>query len=203
MMDRRNFILGLGSLPLTTGPVLSETGYVALKDLAARKGLLYGAAINLHTVTNDQSLANLITRECNVIVPEWEMKWMATQPGTGLEDFSAADKIAQFAMCNNLLLRGHTLAWGASIPEWAKNILRAGKNKNVLRDHITKEVTHFSKSVFEWDVANEAIEPMHRLPNGYRNSPLYRAFGLDWVTEALIAAHTAAPDAVYTTTITA
>ncbi|MGB8603399.1 MAG: endo-1,4-beta-xylanase, partial [Rhizomicrobium sp.] len=82
MMDRRNFILGLGSLSLAAGPALSETGDVALKDLATRKGLLYGTAINLHTVINDLPLAKLITRECNVIVPEWEMKWKATQPAT-------------------------------------------------------------------------------------------------------------------------
>ncbi len=50
-------------------------GIDSLKDLALRKGILYGAATEHGKLSGDPEFAALFAQQCDLLVPEGELKW--------------------------------------------------------------------------------------------------------------------------------
>lgn len=131
-------------------------GTLSLKQRAAAKGIIYGAAGNYRALTQDRDYARLFAETCGILVPENELKWAALRPAPDQFDFERSDWLAQFAKDNGMLFRGHTLAWHQSNPDWLKDIT-AQKAEQVLVKHINTVVKHFAGRIHSWDVVNEAI----------------------------------------------
>ena len=77
---------------------------------AAQSGRYFGTAMGSNAVGNslDTSIA---AREFTMVTPENEMKPDATEPNPNQFNFSAGDRIYNWATQNGLRVRGHTLAW--------------------------------------------------------------------------------------------
>jgi endo-1,4-beta-xylanase len=128
-----------------------------LRQQGDRLKLLISAAVNpAHLDEPDYAAA--LSRELNCIEPENAMKWRALRPDRSTFNFSAADRIVEFAKAHNQLVRGHTLAWHVKNPAWLtdRNFSPA-ELATILREHIERVMKYYAGKVFAWDVINEAF----------------------------------------------
>ncbi|MBE9013719.1 endo-1,4-beta-xylanase [Pseudanabaenaceae cyanobacterium LEGE 13415] len=132
-------------------------GSLSLKQRAAAKGIIFGAAANQRDVVRDTEYAQVLAKDCGILVPENDLKWADLRPSPDQFDFQRGDWMAQFTKQHGLLLRGHTLAWHQSNPEWLKDITRQ-QAEQVLVKHIHTVVKHYAGRMHSWDVVNEAID---------------------------------------------
>jgi endo-1,4-beta-xylanase len=177
-----------------------------LQQLASKKrpGFLIGSDAALWAVTGNQQYNTvLFGGNFGIITPENAMKWQFTEPQPGLYDFHEADALVNDALKNGLEVHGHALVFSEALPSWVQNlptVTPADKAnvKQIMVDHITALVSHFSGRVGEWDVVNEPIADYGTF-NGnsiiYRDNVFYRAMGQDYIAIALEAAHAADPKA--------
>ncbi len=175
-------------------------GNTALRERAAAKGLLYGAAARRGDLEADPSLAIQYGRECNVLVPEWELKWSAgsslLRPTPSSFNFTDADWMVNFAQAQDLIFRGHTLIWHLCLPSWFETTVTRNNAEQFLVQHIKTVVGHFAGRISSWDVVNEAIEPNDGRADGLRNTPWLNFIGEDYIDLAFRVAAISDPKAL-------
>ena len=167
----------------------------ALRDIAASKGLLFGAAVRSNQLRGNSEFAEVLVIHCNVLVAEVEMKWTALERVQGTLDFAGADRIAAFARMHKQQLRGHTLVWHEGLPAWLPLAVVTGDAGELLERHITAVCTHFGAQVACWDVMNEAVQPDHGRADGLRRSMWLDRLGPGYIDKAFHTAKAAAPQA--------
>lgn len=173
MPDRRDVLkmaglagLGCGA-PLLAGLAPAQDQSPSLRALAEARGMRFGSAVSAHGgggVANPDYTAVLL-RECDLVVPENEMKWQALRPSEHAFAFDAADRIVAFAAANGLAVRGHNLLWNR--PKWQPAWLNdhdfgvrpAGNAAALLTDHIITVCTRYKAQIASWDVVNETVLP--------------------------------------------
>ncbi|RCJ32890.1 glycosyl hydrolase family 10 [Nostoc minutum NIES-26] len=205
LIGRRSFLLGLGSLATLSAVVMSKaadrnqqiqaldrhnrnfliTEGFSLKERAANKGLIYGAAARQIDLSSNASYAAAIVQNCNMLVPEWEFKWIAgnarLRPSPEQFDFTAADWMANFAATHGQLLRGHTLVWHDSLPEWFKTSVNSRNAAQLLEKHIQTVVKRYAGKIHSWDVVNEAIKIEDGRSDGWRITPWLELLGPNYL----------------------
>lgn len=216
-IGRRAFLLGLGSLAgagaVSVGGGLSQlnnqilaiasqgrdftvVGETPLRDRAAAKGLIYGAATVKRMLDSDPEYARRFAQECGILVPDWQLKWRTVHPTPKSFDFAAADWLAEFARAHQMLFRGHTLVWHEDLPPWFQEQVNSQNAKQILLKHITTLVKHYAGKIHSWDVVNEAILPDDHQVRGLRNTPWLKLLGPDYIEIAFRAAAEADPRAL-------
>src|SRR3990167_3125723 len=115
-----------------------------LKNIAASKGLIYGAASGQTYLDTDNDFATAFKKECKMLVPEGSLKWNVLRPTSSTFDFTSGDWQANFANQNNMLFRGHTLVWYAALPAWFAGTVNAQNAQQYLTDHITTVVGRYA-----------------------------------------------------------
>ena len=194
-LRRRQILKWGGGLCLAAAtPAIAQSE----NTLAEKRGIFYGCAMKSLQIHDDPDFTAAVLRECNAIVPEYELKRIILQPEPDRYDFAGGDLLADFAGKNGLRMRGHTLVWHIANPAWLENELAtAPSEKKPLLDYIEKVTTHYGKRLEAWDVVNEAIGPEEGDLSGLRvSSPWHKAFGPDYVDHAFRAAREHAPDAM-------
>lgn len=171
-------------------------GNQSLGARAAAKGILYGASARRSNLFEDTAFAARFVQECRMLVPERAMKWQALRPSLDKFDFEGADQLVGFATQHDLKLRGHTLVWHQSLPNWFEEQVTPQNAEQVLVKHIQTVVGHYAGKMHSWDVVNEAIQPKEGKPDGFRNSPWLQLMGQDYVELAFRVAAEADPDAM-------
>jgi endo-1,4-beta-xylanase len=165
----------------------------ALRELAEARGILIGAAVN-PALLEDAVYAETLAREFNLVVPENVMKFGPTQPARDRYEFSAADRLVEFAQAHRLKVRGHAFVWHQMMPRWLTGgTLSDSEVAAILRDHIQAELGHFKGKVFAWDVVNEATA--NDPPHGPRQTFWLEKVGPDYIDKAFRWAHEADPSA--------
>lgn len=102
---------------------VAPTDVTPLKDLAAAKGMRFGSAVGvLKGGFNDPRTPELLARECNIIVPENELKMYTTHNTADGYNFAPGDLLLKFAQDNKMAMRGHNLFWARDefTPQWLK-----------------------------------------------------------------------------------
>lgn len=173
-------------------------GNSTLRQRAANKGLIYGVAVRKSALSADTHLEEIVTRECGIIVPEWELKWNFLRPTPNTFDFSQADWLANFAGQHQMLFRGHTLVWHekAALPQWFETTVNHENARQILITHIETVVSHYAGKIHSWDVVNEAIEVADGREDGLRNTPWLEFLGTDYIDIAFRTAAAADPKAL-------
>ncbi|MBD2504264.1 endo-1,4-beta-xylanase [Anabaena azotica] len=135
-----------------------EISTTPLRQLAAAKGMRYGAAIAGDALQKEADYANLLARECSIATPNGELKWSATEPQPGVFTFTAADAIAKFCQNNNMAMHGHTLVWHTARPDWVP-YPPTPSSFSIFERHVRGVMGHYRNSTVlkSWDVANEVI----------------------------------------------
>ncbi len=173
-------------------------GKASLKAHAQKRGLVMGAAVHMPTLEKDPAMQQLIPEQFGMLVPENELKWRALRPAQDRFDFSASDALFDFAAKHHLLMRGHTLAWHNSVPEWLEKSPAALEVRPLLVEHIRTVMGRYRGRVQSWDVVNEAILPKDGQPGGLRKSFWYERVGPDYIDLAYRTAREADPNAKLT-----
>jgi endo-1,4-beta-xylanase len=166
---------------------------VTLRDLAAKRGIDFGAAVAVGPLAAETEYSDTLKREFSMVVSENAFKWESLHLTPRLYYFDDTDAIVAFAEANGMKVRGHTLVWHNQNPSW---LPRAIKTRDeaiaVLKDHIQTVVGRYKGRIAAWDVVNEAMDDS---TGELRESPWLAAIGPDYIALAFQFAHEADPDA--------
>ncbi|MFI1002619.1 endo-1,4-beta-xylanase [Streptomyces galbus] len=183
----------VGVLGVVTPLVTPPTAHAAESTLgaaAAQSGRYFGTAIASGRL-GDSAYTTIANREFNMVTPENEMKIDATEPQRGQFNFTAGDRVYNWAVQNGKKVRGHTLAWHSQQPGWMQS-LSGSSLRQAMIDHINGVMAHYKGKIAQWDVVNEAYADDGS--GGRRDSNLQRT-GNDWIEVAFRTARAADPSA--------
>lgn len=184
----------------------------SIRYYAEQKGVRIGVAVPSSNVALGNStdvMTSIIRDEFNMVVTENELKWDWCEPSQNYFNFAEGDKLLSFAEANGSYMRGHTLAWHSQVASWVssdgkKNDKNWTKQQlmDILKNHVTKVVTHYKGRIGEWDVVNECLDDDQSIvrndPSGYKlraQSVWTIACGEAFIDSAFVWAHRADPDA--------
>ncbi len=202
-VSRRNFVAGalaLAVVPVTGNSVRSETaasGFEpSLASLASSKGLFFGAAAHASQIVDDKDFADLLARECACLVPEWDMKWKPLQPSLASFAPEGMDSFVDYANRMGLWMRGHTLFWHGSLPDWFNHeVQSAGDWDRVIVPYVNYVGARYGEKLHHWDVLNEVINPQDGRRDSLRKWRMTKVFGAGFAPRAFEIAHAVAPQA--------
>ncbi|MFI1223559.1 MULTISPECIES: endo-1,4-beta-xylanase [unclassified Streptomyces] len=191
----RSLLLALvvGVLGVVTPLVAPPTSHAAENTLgaaAAQNGRYFGTAIASGKLS-DAAYTTIAGREFNSVTAENEMKIDATEPQRGQFNFTAADRVYNWAVQNGKQVRGHTLAWHSQQPGWMQS-LSGSTLRQAMNDHINGVMAHYKGKIAQWDVVNEAFADGG---SGARRDSNLQRTGNDWIEVAFRTARAADPAA--------
>jgi endo-1,4-beta-xylanase len=202
--SRRDLLVGAAkaaALGISGTAVLSEMSAFAtpLAQMVTTGGndslIPYGSAVRGGMLTSDAAYRAAIIANCQLIVPEGEMKWPDIHPARDQYRFEKADALVDFARQNGIGIRGHTLAWYGGMPEWTNSISSRAEAERELVDHIETVVSRYRGEIPSWDVVNEPLIDWPQDESSLRPSIWTRQLGPNYIPIALRAAAMADPDA--------
>ncbi|MFI8320248.1 endo-1,4-beta-xylanase [Streptomyces sp. NPDC085529] len=179
----------VGTATVLVAPA-SHAAESTLGRAAAQSGRYFGTAIASGRL-GDSTYTTIANREFNMVTAENEMKIDATEPQRGQFNFTAGDRVYNWAVQNGKQVRGHTLAWHSQQPGWMQ-ALEGSALRQAMINHITGVMGHYKGKIAQWDVVNEAFED--GTSGARRNSNLQRS-GNDWIEVAFRTARAADPAA--------
>jgi endo-1,4-beta-xylanase len=174
-----------------------DYAHAAEDSLSARfskNKLYFGSAIRIEEVVREPDLRGVLLRECDCFTPEVALKWHSVERAPGAFEFTSMDALANFALANKRQLRGHTLVWHKSVPNWATPLLLEKDGWRFVQRYFQAVLSRYGHAIAQWDVVNEPIETGYRM-DGLRNSIFLQAFGTDYIARALWEARELAPQA--------
>ncbi|MGV9659577.1 endo-1,4-beta-xylanase [Streptomyces koyangensis] len=191
----RSVLLALvaGILGLTVALVAPPPAHAAESTLgaaAAQSGRYFGTAIASGKL-GDSAYTTIAAREFDSVTAENEMKIDATQPQRGQFNFTAGDRVYNWAVQNGKQVRGHTLAWHSQQPGWMQS-LSGSTLRQAMIDHINGVMGHYKGKIAQWDVVNEAFADGS---SGARRDSNLQRTGNDWIEVAFRTARAADPAA--------
>ena len=130
--------LSLWPFLIAGSSVVEEPAHIdTLRFAAQAHGLFVGTAVGARQLKADPDYASVLAREFNIVTPEDDMKFNSLHPKLNEFNFSAADLIVNFAFAHAMQVRGHTLVWYRSIPEWLtkEHSLAKGRCRHTKRTH--------------------------------------------------------------------
>ncbi len=205
--SRRSVLAGLALTPALAvaphgawaegeGAALSDASSAlpSLSHAARSGGRYYGAAARADHLRQDKALRAAILRDCEVLTPEIHLKWNSLEWRKGQFHFAPVDDLLTFADDNGLRVRGHTLLWDQSTPDWAKHEMLERRDWRLMSEHFSRVLGRYGSRIEEWDVINEPIDTQTGARNLRRNT-FFRAFGPTYIERAMEEARTHAPKA--------
>jgi endo-1,4-beta-xylanase len=179
-------------------PTASPDGsLLGLHARAAPKGLFYGCAVSTSALTDDPVLTARIAADCGMLVAEYAFKWAALHPGHDQYDWKQADTLMTFAASHGMRVRGHTLVWHASNPDWlAAALTTPTVTERILREHIGVVVGRYRDRIAHWDVVNEPLRLEDGLPFDLRRHLWLTSLGPAYFDIAFDACQMADPTAL-------
>ena len=172
-------------------PANGLSNSVSLGDEASRKGILYGSAVGKASLSLDQPYAELIARQCKIVVPESEMKWKTLRPTPDRYVFDAGDWIVRWAESHGIVVHGTALVWHEALPAWFEGYANKNNARELMVNHIKTVVGHYVGKMHSWDVVNEGL-----LETGLRDTPFLRLIGPEYMDLAFQTTAEADPKAI-------
>ncbi|MDX3205253.1 endo-1,4-beta-xylanase [Streptomyces scabiei] len=180
----------LGTVAALVTPPAAHAAESTLGAAAAQNGRYFGTAIASGRL-GDSAYTTIANREFNSVTAENEMKIDATEPQRGQFNFTAGDRVYNWAVQNGKQVRGHTLAWHSQQPGWMQS-LSGSTLRQAMIGHINGVMAHYKGKIAQWDVVNEAFADGSS--GARRDSNLQRS-GNDWIEVAFRTARAADPAA--------
>jgi len=197
-IHRRTFLASGVAAFAATGLASAQAPNAArsLDRIASSKGLYFGTAVRMEELASEPDLSAAVLSQCSRLTPELALKWASIEPQRGQLNFAGADDLCGFALQNGKKVRGHTLLWHDSVPDWAPPLLREPGGWLIVSRYFGSIIPRFGDIVTTWDVVNEPIEIAHGRPDGLRANAFLQAFGDGYVGRALAEARLFAPKGV-------
>ena len=196
-LRRRDFLAGLAAFPLVGNSACADVGNVAdcasLGDIAASRSMFFGSAFDIGVI-EDPNFRALYAHQARILTTNLSMKFWSLRPEEDRTQFARADRLVDFALANQIALRGHNLIWNEWNPPWVKK-LSSARREYWLDRHVDEVVTRYAGRVHSWDVVNEPFWPGHHKAGGFRDGPWFEAMGKDYIRRAFLRAGRADPSA--------
>ncbi|MBN2535650.1 MAG: endo-1,4-beta-xylanase [Spirochaetales bacterium] len=181
-----------------------ETGIIQTELMGTAKEVpslakVYEKYFNIGTCVELSQLmgteGELLLKHFSSLTAENIMKPKYMAPSEGTFTFDNADKLVNYALENNKLVRGHTLVWHNQNAKWMFYDQNGNKvSKNVLlkrlETYINTVVSRYKGKVYAWDVVNEVVDA-----TALRKSEWLEIAGEEYIEKAFIYAHRADPGA--------
>ncbi|MEU4836004.1 endo-1,4-beta-xylanase, partial [Streptosporangium sp. NPDC023615] len=180
-------VLGAATVMVATTSS-ADAAASTLAAAAQQSGRYFGAAISAGKL-GDPAYTTIANREFDMITAENEMKINATEPNRGQFNFSAGDRIYNWAVQNGKRVRGHTLAWHSQQPGWME-AMSGSALRQAMIGHINGVMNHYKGKIYAWDVVNEAFDDGN---SGARRDSNLQRTGNDWIEVAFRTARAADP----------
>ena len=168
-LTRRQALASGAAVLASSAAARPAIGEPSLKSLAHKSGRRFGSAVSWSAPGADRgsfanpAYARILERECELLVPENELKWQWTRPAPDRFDFRGFDAIAYYASAHGFKLRGHTLFWTPQkwYPKWlAEHEFKSRVDaERLLVDHVRTVCRRYGKRIYSYDVVNEAVQP--------------------------------------------
>lgn len=195
----RRGLLGAGAALALPFPAALAQAAEGLNAVAKTKGMRFGSCFAWGAPGADRGsfanpkYADLLKRDCGILVPENEFKWQAIRPDAKTFNLDHFSDMIDFAEANGMAMRGHTLLWHKTqyFPKWLNDhdfgATPAKEAERILGGHIRTVCKLYGQRIVSFDVVNETVEEG---TGALRTSSLSKAFG---GTEAMLdfAYHTA------------
>jgi endo-1,4-beta-xylanase len=201
--SRRDFLAGVAK-----AAVLGVSGTAALSAVSAfatpstpppvptaGKLIPYGAAARSGALASDPSYRAAMIANCQLIVPENELRWTELRPARDQYRFEKADAMLDFAQQNGIDVRGHALAGHGGLPAWTDAIASRAEAERELVNHIQTVVGRYRGAIPSWDVVNEPLAHWPEDESSFRPSIWTSRLRADYLPIALRATAAADPDA--------
>ena len=122
-----------------------------------RSDFAFGSTLNASSLGNRQ-YETFFRDHFEWATIEWHSQWVPTEPIQDQEDYSVADASVAFARDNNILIRGHALAWSKPefVPDWLPNLTNVELLDEV-QERMANATSHFAGKLAAWDVCNELL----------------------------------------------
>lgn len=168
-----------------------------LKHLADQSDFNIGAAIR-----NQDDHKQYAKAHFNSITVENDLKYgRLISQGLQQHDFDKADAIVDFAIENNLRVRGHALVWGRAADFFKSPDLRSilkdiPKEKMsdtlqyLIKTHITTVLERYKGKITQWDCVNE---PLEVFAGGFDENIYYEYIGEEYIDKAFLWANEVDP----------
>ncbi len=196
-MNRRSMLAGTAMLcaQRLASPVHAAANAVvpdtsALKRAAEASGVVLGTYTVSHEVLYDQAAVAVLDKTFAMIADGNDLKFAnRLRPAPDRFDFTSSEIAVSWAEAHQKAVRGHCLIWWNALPTWFGPYVNSANARQVLVNHITTVVKHFSGRVYCWDVVNEMLRPADHRPDGLRQWPWLNFLGPEYID---LAFHTAA-----------
>ncbi len=186
---------------LAVGGALVLAGCATVEDVpplrtgTGRAGPLLGVAVkDSHYIQRHPDYARAVADHFDVVVSENHFKMAHVWKGPREYDFAEADWLVDWAAQNGQLVRGHTLLWHESVPDFLRD-LPPHEVRDLVRDYITAFVSRYRGKIWQWDVVNEALANPADGGPPLRDTFWLATLGPDYIADAFRWAHAADPSA--------
>ncbi len=170
----------------------------SLRQAADRDGVLVGTAVRPSQLS-ETAYVSALAREFNMVEAEDAMKWWVLRPDAATYDFREGDEVVRFAQAHQMKVRGHCLVWGRYNPDWlTQGHFTTQQLAQLLHEHITRVMRHYSGQVFAWDVVNEALDENGNVRDSlwYNQPGIGSQKGTAYIEQVFRWAHEADPNAL-------
>ena len=195
-MLRRSCLKHLGVMAsgVAARRLLSQTVQTpSLGELAAKRGLLYGATSEVDVSRTVPAYRDLLAHHCKLIAPV--LSWAAVAKSPGEYQFRWQPTL-DFCQTRQIKITGAHLLWHESTPKFFEAAVDAAQARKLVADHINYMCKRLAGQVWSWNVVNEALNPKEGRPGGLRGSPLLSQLGEEFFDLAFHTAREADPNAV-------
>src|SRR5215831_670527 len=144
--------------PLALHSQVSPPSGERLRTLAGKFLVGYASHDNFWTLPDAAQYEATASGEFNILTPENQLKFDATEPQQNTFSFAAGDMHVQFAQAHGMQIHGHNLVWHNQLPNWlTSKTWTAALLTGVMNNHIDNVVGHYKGKIAIWDVVNEAL----------------------------------------------
>lgn len=176
------------------GPLAPMQTEASLTGAAVLSARYFGAAVRIDQLRSDPALETAVRRDCAYLVPEIHLNWNSIEWNKGQYNFDPIDQLLDFADLHSLKVRGHTLIWNPSTPDWAIEEMLRHKDWRLISDYFGRVMGRYQDRIDEWEVVNEPVDT-ETGANGLRLTAFHQAFGPTYIERALEEARARAPSA--------
>jgi endo-1,4-beta-xylanase len=150
-------LLGAGCARSIPAPKLIEPGPTTpLKNAVGERDIRLGVAVDAQALRTDPQYRELIRYHFNSLTPENAMKLSELCSVRGRCRTDALDELVQFALDNQMAVRGHPLVWFRQVPPWVDD-LSSAEVERLMNSHIAQLMARYAEQISDWDVVNEAV----------------------------------------------
>jgi|GEM_PF-2230319 len=121
------------------------------------KPVMFGTAVRANPLRLDEAYSDFVKNYFSCLVSENALKMWNIHPEKDEYYWDDMDEILRFAQENDLLLKGHTLVWHYSIPDWFYDLPSCEDRVNELREHIQTVAERYKGKIKIYDVVNEPL----------------------------------------------